>query len=191
MVSYKEINSRIKFLRKLDRIGPDNPLTHWKLHFKSSSTELCKKKFKKFGEGSEFRPGAYAVCCSKISIGSNVVIRPGSFLFADPIDGGGEITLEDDVLLGFGVHFYTSNHSFTNHLIPISYQGYPSATTDDSILVKRGSWIGASAIILPGVVIGENSVIGAGTIVTKSVPPHTVFAGNPGKEIKIESNKIN
>ena len=88
MVGFREINSRIKFLQKLDRIGPDNPLTHWKLNFKSSGTELCKKKFKNFGAGSEFRPGSYAVCGSKISIGAHVVIRPTSFLFADPIDGG-------------------------------------------------------------------------------------------------------
>lgn len=185
MVGFSEKVSRIKVLRKLDRIGPDNPLTHWKLHFKSSGTELCKKKFKKFGEGSEFRPGAYAICCSKISIGARVVIRPASFLFADPIDGGGEIIIEDDVLLGSGVHLYTSNHLFSSDLIPISYQGYPPATLADSILIKRGAWIGANTIIMPGVIIGNNAVIGAGTIVTKSVPPCSVFAGNPGKIIKM------
>ena len=52
-------------------------------------------------------------------------------------------------------------------------------------MIKRGSWIGASTIILPGVIIGENAVVGAGTIVTKSVPPYAVFAGNPGKIIKM------
>jgi acetyltransferase-like isoleucine patch superfamily enzyme len=98
---------------------------------------------------------------------------------------GGEIVIEDDVLIGPGVHFYTSNHFFSKSQLPISYQGYPPATIDDSILIKRGAWIGASTIILPGVIIGENAVVGAGTIVSKAVPPYTVFAGNPGKILKI------
>ena len=96
-----------------------------------------------------------------------------------------EIIIEDDVLLGSGVHLYTSNHLFSSDLIPISYQGYPPATLADSILIKRGAWIGANTIIMPGVIIGNNAVIGAGTIVTKSVPPCSVFAGNPGKIIKM------
>lgn len=73
---------------------------------------LCEKKFKRFGENSEFRPGAYAEACSKIEIEKNVVIRPNTFLFADPTEGGGGIVIEDNVLIGSGVHFYTNNHEF-------------------------------------------------------------------------------
>ncbi len=145
---------------------------------------LCTNKFAEFGEGAEFRPGAYAEACSKIYIGRNVVIRPGTFLFADPRDGGGTITIEDDVLIGAGVHLYTNNHEFRNPNIPIINQGYPLASSSDSIILKKGSWIGAGVIILPGIEIGENSVIGAGTVVTKSVLPKQVVAGNPNKILK-------
>jgi acetyltransferase-like isoleucine patch superfamily enzyme len=184
MVRPKEIRNRFKFWNKADRLGPDFPSTHWRLHFKSTAKELCTAKFRNFGEGSEFRPGAYAEACSKISIGKNVVIRAGTFLFADPFPGGAGITIEDDVLIGAGVHFYTNNHKFSDPTTPILHQGYPPTTEEDAIIVRQGSWIGAGVILLPGVEIGENSVIGAGAVVSKSVPPRSIFVGNPGKVIR-------
>lgn len=184
MVNLREFGNRMKFWRKADRIGPDIPLTHWRLYFHSTMRKLCLEKFKQFGEGSEFRPGAYAEACSKISIGSQVVVRPGTYLFADPRKNGGGITIEDKVLLGAGIHFYTNNHEFSDPTRAILDQDYPEAQVSDSIIVRKGSWIGAGVIILPGVEIGENAVIGAGTVVTKSVPARVVFAGNPGRVIK-------
>jgi acetyltransferase-like isoleucine patch superfamily enzyme len=53
-----------------------------------------------------------------------------------------------------------------------------------AIVVNDGAWIGAGAIILSGVTIGENSVVGAGSVVTKDVPPQTVVAGNPARVVK-------
>jgi len=141
--------------------------------------KLCNKKFAEFGDGAEFRPGAFAEACSKIHIGRNVVIRAGTYLFADPREGGGTISIEDDVLIGPGVHMYTNNHEFSNPNIPIINQGYPTATLSDSIIIRKGSWIGANVIILAGVEVGENSVVGAGSVVTKSISPRTIFAGNP------------
>ena len=146
---------------------------------------LCVNKFAEFGEGAEFRPGAFAEACSKIYIGRNVVIRPGTFLFADPRVGGGTITIEDDVLIGAGVHFYTNNHEFQNPDMPIICQDYPPARPSDSIILRKGSWIGAGVIILPGVEVGKNAVVGAGSIVAKSIPPSTVFAGNPAIAINL------
>lgn len=183
-MNFLEIVGRIRFWRAADRIGPDIPWTHWRLYFKGTMRALCQRKFKYFGNGAEFRPGAYAESCAKISIGSNVVIRPGTFLFADPTPGGGGIIIEDDVLLGCGIHFYTNNHQFSDPSRPIADQGYPEPKLSDSITVKRGSWIGANSIILPGAVIGENSVVGAGSIVTRSVPARTVVAGNPARIIR-------
>jgi acetyltransferase-like isoleucine patch superfamily enzyme len=146
--------------------------------------QLCINKFKKFGVGSEFRPGAYSECCSKISIGDNVVIRPGTFLFADPTPGGGGITIEDKVLIGSGVHFYTNNHAYSDVSRNIYDQGYPESTENNSIILKKGCWVGAAAIILPGVTVGENAVIGAGSVVTNNIPANTVAAGNPARVIK-------
>lgn len=187
MVSIAEISERVKYWINADRIGPDIVLTHWRLYFKSTMRKLCIKKFNHFGEGSEFRPGAYAEACSKISIGNNVVIRPGTFLFADPADGGGGIIIEDKVLIGSGVHFYTNNHKFADTSQTIYDQGYPTPTESDSIILKRGCWIGAGVIILPGVTIGSNSVVGAGSVVTKNVPECAVVVGNPARVIRLVS----
>ena len=91
------------------------------------------------------------------------------------------ITIEDNVLIGSGVHIYVHNHRFNQTDIPISIQGhYPSA----DVIVKEGAWLGANSVVLPGVIIGENSVVGAGSIVTRSVPDCVVVAGNPAKVIK-------
>jgi len=184
MVGIQELIGRIRFWRNADRIGPDIPLTHWRLYFKSTMKRLCKKKFKKFGEGAELRPGTYVDACTKVSIGNHVVIRPNTFLYADPRGNGGEIIIEDKVLIGSGVHLYANNHEFNHRNTTIYDQGYPKPTILDTIILRRGCWIGAGAILLPGVEVGENAVIGAGTVVTKSVPPHVVFAGNPGRIIK-------
>ena len=182
----KDILRKRQFDISSDRIGPDVPFTHWRLYFKLLMLRLCKKKFKHFSDSSEFRPGAYAISCSKISIGKRVVIRPGSMLFADSRVNGASITIEDDVLIGSGVHFYTVNHSFDNIEIPIIDQGHSESK---AVIIKKGSWIGANAIILPGVTIGENTVIGAGSVVTKSIPPNVVAAGNPAKIIKLLYSK--
>lgn len=174
----KEILERIIYCKNANRIGPDILFTHWMLHYKTSMQKLCKKKFYYFDSTAYFRPGAYAEWCSHISIGKNVVIRPNTMLFADE---HARIIIEDDVLIGSGVHFYVDNHKFDNINIKIIDQGYDYS---QDILLKEGSWIGANAILLPGVVIGKNSVVGAGSIVTKSVPDFCVVAGNPARVIK-------
>ena len=174
----KELYNKYKFCKNSDRIGPDIPFTHWKLHFKSSMKKLCKRKFKSFGDGADFRPGAYAIHCSNISLGENVVVRPSTMMFADEF---AEIIVGNNVMIGAGVHFYVNNHKFDRRDIPLIEQGYyPS----ESILIGEGAWVGANSTILPGVEIGVNSVIGAGAIVTKSIPDFSIAVGNPAKVIK-------
>jgi len=164
-----------------DRLGPDLPFTHWRLYLKPLAIQLCKKKFAEFADSAEFRPGAYEIACSKIKIGRRVVIRPGSMLFADPRENGAGIIIEDDVLVGSCVHFYVTNHRYMNPTIPIIDQGHLDSK---QIVVEEGSWIGANVTILPGVIIGRNTVVGAGSIVTKSIPRNVVAAGNPARVIK-------
>lgn len=173
-----EIAKRVEYWRAVDRIGPDVPYTHWRLHFKSTMKKLCQEKFAAFAEDADFRPGAYAVTCSKIRLGRAVVIRPGCMLFADDFEG---ITIEDNVMLGAGVHVYVNNHRFDDPSRPIIEQGYlPSAP----VHLKTGCWIGACAVILPGVTIGENAVVGAGSVVTRDVPPRAVAAGSPARVVR-------
>ncbi|WP_054113718.1 acyltransferase [Marinagarivorans algicola] len=179
-----DLYAKRKFDIYSDRLGPDCPFSHWKLYFKSSAKRLCVRKFKVFGDGAEFRAGAYAVTCSKISLGDKVVIRPGTMLFADPRDGcEGEILIENKVLIGSGVHIYTANHKYDDmEATPIYDQGH---YRPKSVRVESGAWIGANAILLPGVTIGCNSVVAAGSVVTKSTSPGTVVAGVPARVIKV------
>ncbi len=176
----RKLLARLSYWRNVDRLGPDIPTTHFKLYFKEMGRKLCILKFNSFDVDAEFRPGAYAIACSKISIGKRVVIRPTTMLFAEPIYEGGYIYIEDDVLIGSGVHVYTTNHNYKDPNTLIINQG----STVKDVTLKKGCWIGANAIILPGITIGENSVVAAGSIVTRDVPDKVVVAGNPAKIIK-------
>lgn len=102
-----------------------------------------------------------------VVIGDNVTIKPGVQLW----DG---ITIEDNVFIG-------PNVTFTNDLKPRSKQ-YPQSFL--KTIVKKGASIGANATILPGITIGENAMIGAGSVVLKNVPANTLWVGNPAKQIK-------
>ena len=105
------------------------------------------------------------------SIGKNVFINHDcSFL-----DLGG-ITIEDDVLIGPKVSLITENH-------PIDPSQRKSLDLQ-SIRIKKNAWIGAASTILPGVTVGENAIVAAGSVVTKDVPDNVVVAGVPAKMIK-------
>jgi len=104
-------------------------------------------------------------------IGNNVFVNHGcSFL-----DLGG-ITIEDDVLIGPQVKLVTENH-------PVDPANRKSLDLK-SIVVKKNAWIGAGSVILPGVTIGENSIVAAGAVVTQDVPSNTIVGGVPAKHIK-------
>jgi acetyltransferase-like isoleucine patch superfamily enzyme len=180
-----ELHGRIRFWRTADRIGPDIPWTHWRLHFKSLMTALCRSKLAAFGEGAEIRPGAYVVLCSRVSLGRRVVIRPGTMLHASPDVNVPTIIIEDDVMLGSGVQIYVDKHRFDDVTMPIIDQGEHPA---EAVRLARGCWIGANAIILPGVTVGENAVVGAGSIVTRDVPARTLVAGSPARVIRAIGN---
>lgn len=174
------MKKRLLWYWKCDRLGPDIPLTHFFLYYPKLGRWICKKKFKFFGDNSEFRPFAYAHCCSKISIGENVIIHPGTILSADP-QKNGNIIIETDVSIGSGVHIYVANHRYHIPKIPIKFQGYYSAK---EVHISSGAWIGSNSILLPGITIGKNAVVGAGSIITRSVEPYTIVAGNPAKLIR-------
>lgn len=73
-----------------------------------------------------------------------------------------------------------SNHNFQRIDIPIKQQGFSTL----GIIIEDDVWIGANSVVLDGVTIGKGSVIGAGSIVTKSIPPYSIAVGNPCKVIK-------
>lgn len=102
-----------------------------------------------------------------VVIGNNVTVKSGVQIW----DG---IRIENDVFIG-------PNVTFTNDQKPRSKQ-YPEAFLKTRVC--KGASIGANATILPGVTIGEFSMVGAGAVVTKDVAPHTTVVGNPAREIK-------
>jgi|688.fasta_scaffold166525_1 UDP-2-acetamido-3-amino-2,3-dideoxy-glucuronate N-acetyltransferase len=101
---------------------------------------------------------------NEVSVGNRVTIKSGVQLW----DG---IEVEDDVFIG-------PNATFTNDRFPRS-KVYPEQFL--KIKLCKGSSIGANATILPGLTIGANSMVGAGAVVTKDVPPNTIVVGNPAK----------
>lgn len=118
--------------------------------------------------------GSYCNICAHsliegdVVLGHNVTVKSGVYLW----DG---TRIEDNVFIG-------PNATFTNDKFPRS-KHYPEAFS--GITVKHGASIGANATILPGVIIGEFAMVGAGAVVTKDVAPYTVVIGNPAKMIKV------
>lgn len=90
------------------------------------------------------------------------------------------VTIEDDVLIGSGVKIWdTDFHSvdYENRMVNKNAKSAP-------IKIKKGAFIGGCSIILKGVTIGERSVVGAGSVVTKDIPADEIWAGNPAKYIR-------
>ena len=104
---------------------------------------------------------------NEVMIGNNVTIKSGVYLW----DG---IRIEDNVFIG-------PNATFVNDKFPRSKK-YPESFLPT--IIKCGASIGANATILGGITIGENAMIGAGAVVTKNIPPNTLWVGNPAKQIK-------
>jgi acetyltransferase-like isoleucine patch superfamily enzyme len=125
------------------------------------------------GDGT--RIGAFVEIQKNAFIGSNCKISSHTFI----CEG---VTVEDGVFIGHGVMFINDKH--------------PRATAADGSLqtesdwqcvptrVKRNASIGSNATILCGITIGENAIIGAGSVVTKDVPPNTIVAGNPARKLR-------
>src|SRR5215831_18547547 len=125
--------------------------------------------------GDDVKIGTFVEIQKGAKIGNRCKISSHSFI----CEG---VTLEDEVFIGHGV-------TFINDL-------YPRATNADGrlqteadwkcipTLIKRGAAIGSGATLLGGITVGEQSLVAAGSVVTKTVPPHSVVAGNPARVIR-------
>jgi len=94
---------------------------------------------------------------------------------------GGRIDIGDDVLMGPDVVMMATSHEISDIHTPINQQG---STVEQKITIGNDVWIGTRAIVLPGVNIGDHSVVAAGAVVTKSFPPYSIIGGVPAKLIK-------
>ena len=92
----------------------------------------------------------------------------------------GPVTIGSHVNLAQGITVTALNHNFAEKDIRIDEQG----VSTNPVNIGNDIWIGANAVILPGVTIGDHAVVAAGAVVTKDIPPHTLVAGVPAKIIK-------
>jgi acetyltransferase-like isoleucine patch superfamily enzyme len=125
--------------------------------------------------GDETKIGAFVEIQKNARVGRRCKISSHTFI----CEG---VTIEDNVFVGHGV-------TFTN-------DSYPRATTlegelqteqdwhVETTLIKQGASIGSGATILPNITVGEHAIVGAGSVVTKDVPAHSIVAGNPAKLIR-------
>ncbi len=110
-----------------------------------------------------------------ITLGSDCSINPYSMLY-----GHGGLEIGDMVRIASHVVIIPANHCFDDPDVPIMAQGI----TTESVRIGDDVWIGANCTILDGVEIGSGSVVGAGSVVTRDVPPMSVAAGNPARVMR-------
>ena len=131
--------------------------------------------------GDETKIGAFVEIQKNAKVGKRCKISSHTFI----CEG---VTIEDNVFVGHGVTFINDT--------------YPRATAADGglqtekdwkvepTIVKQGASIGSGATILCNVVIGEQAIVGAGSVVTKDVLPHAVVAGNPARQLRQLDNEV-
>ena len=117
-------------------------------------------------------PPFYATGGRDTRVGRNVFVNQNCTFY----DLGG-LDIADDVMIGPNVSLITAGH-------PIEPSQRRNAVTETPIVIERNVWIAAGAIVVGGVTVGENSVVAAGAVVTKDVPPNTLVGGNPAKVIR-------
>ena len=109
-----------------------------------------------------------------VEMGDDVGFNYGCY-----INGLGTLTIGDRTIFGPYTMIHTANHRMDVNQ-PIQGQGW----VPRAVVIGKDSWIGMGTMILPGVSIGDGVVIGAGSVVTRDIPSHTVAAGNPCKVIR-------
>lgn len=117
-------------------------------------------------------PPFYTTGGLEITVGRNVFVNQNCTFY----DLGG-LDIGDDVLIGPNVSIITSSH-------PIEPSRRRDGVIAAPIVIQRNVWIAAGATIIGGVTVGENSVVAAGSVVTKDVPPDTLVGGNPASVIR-------
>lgn len=143
--------------------------------------ELLRDMLGGLGQNSIIESPFFCVYGKNIYLGDYVYLN-----FQCTILDCNEVRIGNHVMLGPGVQIYTPAHVLQAEA---RNQGWEQAK---AIIIEDNVWLGGSAILLPGVRIGRNAVVGAGAVVTHDVPPNTVAAGNPARvirEIEVEEGE--
>lgn len=126
--------------------------------------------------GDHTKIGAFVEIQKNAKIGKNCKISSHTFV----CEG---VTIEDNVFIGHGVTFI--NDSYPRATNPDGGLQTEADWKVEATLIKRGASIGSGATILSKVTVGEHAIVGAGSVVTKSVPPNAIVAGNPARELRV------
>jgi len=127
---------------------------------------------KKVDESFMLIPPFFTAGGDEIRVGRNVFVNQNCTFY----DLGG-LDIADDVLIGPNVSLITAGH-------PLEPSQRRTTTIGKPIVIGKGVWIAASATVIGGVTVGENSVVAAASVVTKDVPPNTLVGGNPARVIR-------
>lgn len=119
----------------------------------------------------------YSPIKGKLTIGDRVVIGSGANIRA----AGGTIVIGNNALLGQRVSLIAANHMVNNQA---PYRDLPWETEKTGVILEENVWIGTGVTILPGCTVGRNSVVAAGAVVTKNIPPDQLWAGVPARLLK-------
>lgn len=130
--------------------------------------EILRRLFGKLGKNPYVEPTIWCGFGSHIEAGDNFYAN-NNCVFVDP----GKITFGNDVFIGPSCGFYTAIHPFNAEMRNKLYERAEPITVGDDV------WFGGNCVVLPGVTIGSNVVIGAGSVVTKDIPSGVVAFGNP------------
>lgn len=135
---------------------------------------LLQQMFHTIGDNCYVEPPLHANWAGKFChLGNNVYMNFNVTMVDD-----GDIYIDDDVMIGPNVTIISGTHPTDPELRRQIYQ-YTA-----TVHIQNNAWIGANSIILPGVTIGKNAIIGAGSVVTKDIPDNVIACGNPCKIIK-------
>lgn len=130
-----------------------------------------KRLFKSFGDNSIIKPDLCVESATLVSIGDNSSIMSHCTIF-----GGAGVEIGDNVQISANCVISGATHPLDPNKRKIQI--------NKKVNICNNVWIGMSVSILPGVTIGENSIIGAGSVVTKNVPKNEIWIGNPAKFYK-------
>jgi maltose O-acetyltransferase len=173
---------------------PFNSLTTELITQRKSVHELCrqfsrspskgnlkrvKTLFDVCGEDVFIESGLHLDYGDNVSLGNRVYINVNCTILDSPQSAGAAIIIGDDCLIGPNVQLLSVSHDVKPSWRLAKKHNYAS-----SITMGKNVWVGGGVIILAGVTIGDDSVIGAGSVVTKDVDAHSFYAGNPAKKVR-------
>lgn len=154
----------IATLRELGGLYFENP---------SAATRMLEELVGECGPGLDFRPPIYLEYKERVTFGSHLFINANLMIL-----GSGIVSIGDNTLIGPDVRLYTVNHPLD---VELRREGWERAFP---ITIEADVWLGGSVVVCPGVTIGRGSIVAAGSVVTKDVPPGVVVGGNPARTLR-------